>query len=53
MSNLTNTNVSSFTTLIKPNTIINDICDPVTPQITQLVLDTRKEIRDILQKKKH
>lgn len=51
MSNLTNTNVSSFTTLIKPNTIINDICDPVTPQITQLVLDTRKEIRDILQKK--
>ena len=45
MSNLTNTNVSSFTTLIKPNTIINDICDPVTPQITQLVLDTRKEIR--------
>lgn len=51
MSNLTNTNVSSFTTLIKPNTIINDVCDPVTPQIMKLVLDTRKEIRDILQKK--
>lgn len=51
MSNLTNTNVSSFTTLIKPNTIINDVCDPVTPEIMQLVLDTRKEIRDILQKK--
>ena len=45
MSNLTNTNVSSFTTLIKPNIIINDVCEPVTPQIMQLVLDSFRIIK--------
>jgi 3-deoxy-7-phosphoheptulonate synthase len=51
MSNLTNTNVNTFTTLIKPNIMINEVCEPVTKNITNLVLNTRNEIQSILEKK--
>ena len=50
MNQLNNINVGSFTKLIKPH-ILKKECIKLEPNGTQLILDTRQEIKNILGKK--